>query len=129
MSGITTLANTYIQTITPNASATFDVGETSTSTFYTFLNGLRLSGRDISIHHNVPNNDMAFHTNWSSTTNVSILLCTRATSTLSIDGPTCAITCNSDTLNFTSTLNQYKINLWGVNNVGLESLESLEKSG
>jgi hypothetical protein len=50
--------------------------------------GLRLSGRDISIYHNVPNNDMAFHTNWSSTTSGSILLCTRATARLTIDGPT-----------------------------------------
>jgi hypothetical protein len=71
----------YIFTTTTTTSdATFDVGGTSTSTFYTFLNGFRLSGRDISKHHNLPNNDIAFHNNWSSTvTTESILLCTRAT--------------------------------------------------
>jgi hypothetical protein len=80
ISGVTTLSNNvYINTTTPNASATFDVGGTSSSTFYTFLNGLRLSGRDITIYHNVPNNNMTFHTNWSSTSAGNIEFCTRAT--------------------------------------------------
>jgi hypothetical protein len=35
-----------IGTQTINASATLDVGGASTSTFYTYLNGLRISGRD-----------------------------------------------------------------------------------
>ncbi len=89
VSGTTTLSNNvYINATTPNASSTLDVGGTSASTYYTFLNGLRLSGRDISIYHNVPNNDMAFHTNWSSTSGGNIGLYTRATARLSIDGGT-----------------------------------------
>ena len=43
---------------------------------------------NISIYHNVPNNDMTFHTNWGSTTSGSKLLCTRATARLTINGPT-----------------------------------------
>ncbi len=45
-----------------NAGAWLDVGGTSTSTFYTFLNGLRSSGRDISVYHNVTNSPLTFHT-------------------------------------------------------------------
>ena len=52
-----------------NSGAAFDVGGTSTSTFYTFLNGLRLSGRDISIYHNIINSPLTFHTNWGATSN------------------------------------------------------------
>jgi hypothetical protein len=78
--------NVGIGTFTPTGA--FDVGGTSTSTFYTFLNGLRLSGADLSIYHDVSNNDLTFHTNWSSRTSGSILLCTRATARLTIDGPT-----------------------------------------
>ncbi len=48
--------------MTPNWSSTLDFGGTSTSIYYTYLNGLRLSGRDISIYHNVHNKDMSFHT-------------------------------------------------------------------
>ena len=61
---------------------------------------------------------MAFHTDWNSTKNGNISFCTRATARFSIDGATGDITCNSDKLNFPSTLNQYKINLWGTNNYG-----------
>jgi hypothetical protein len=45
------------------------------------------------MYHNVPNNDMAFHTSWGSTTSGSILLCTRATARLTIDGPTGNVLC------------------------------------
>ncbi len=36
VSGTTTLTNTYINTITPNTGAVFDVGGTSTSSLYSF---------------------------------------------------------------------------------------------
>ncbi len=62
---ITSSGIVCIRSNTPNTGATLDVGGTSASTYYTYLNGLRLSERNISIHHNVPNNDMTFHTNWS----------------------------------------------------------------
>ena len=85
--GLTTLSNNvYINTTTANSGAALDVGGTSTSTFYTFLNGLRISGRDISIYHNIVNSPLAFHTNWGSTTNDYISFNTRATARLSIDG-------------------------------------------
>jgi hypothetical protein len=101
-----------IRTTTPTSGAAFDVGGTSTSTFYTFLNGLGLSGRDISIYHNVPNNDMAFHTNRSSTTTANILLCTRATERLRIDGPTGNIKfTNSFGINFSSFLSRFTIRM------------------
>ena len=54
-----------------------------------------MSGRDISIYHNVPNNDMTFHTNWSSTSGGNIAFATRATNRLYIDGTTGNITCSS----------------------------------
>jgi hypothetical protein len=50
LSGATTLSNNiFINSTTPNASSTLDVSGTSASTYYTYFNGLRLSGRDISI--------------------------------------------------------------------------------
>ncbi len=114
ISSIVLNGSIYVGTTTPNSGATFDVGETSTSTFYTFLNGLRISGRDISIYHNVVNSPLTFHTNWSSTTNDYISFCTRTAARLTIDGGG-VITCNSDSFNFPNTLNQYKINLYGTN--------------
>ena len=98
----TTGANIYynsgcvgIGATTLNGSATLDVGGTSASTYYTYLNGLRLSGRDISIYHNVLNSPLTFHTNWGATSNDNIVLCTRATARLTIDGGTGNITCSS----------------------------------
>ncbi len=40
----------YLNAPIPNASAVLDVGGTSAATYYSYLNGLRLSGRDISIY-------------------------------------------------------------------------------
>ena len=117
ISSIVLNGSVYVGTTTPNSGAAFDVGGTSTSTFYTFLNGLRISGRDISIYHNVVNSPLAFHTNWGSTSNDYISFSTRSVARLTIDGAG-AITCNSDSLNFPNTLNQYKINLYGTNSYG-----------
>ncbi len=74
ISSIVLNGSVYVGTTTPNSGAAFDVGGTSKSTFYTFLNGLRLSGRDISIYHNIPNSPLTFHTGWGSTSNDYISL-------------------------------------------------------
>ncbi len=109
----------YLNAPNPNASAILDVGRTSALKYYSYLNGLRLSGRDISIYHNVPNNDLTFHTNWGSTTGGNIGFYTRSAATrLTIDGGSGNISCsnavsiagvvhaNGDKLNFVNTLNQ-----------------------
>jgi hypothetical protein len=115
VSGTTTLSNkVYINAATPNGDSTLDVGGTSASTYYTYLNGLRLSGRDISMYQNVANSPLTFHTKWGSTSNDYISFNTRATARLTIDGGG-GITCNSDSLNFPNLINQYKINLYGTN--------------
>jgi hypothetical protein len=56
VSGTTTPATSYVKPTKPNESSTFDVSGKSASTFYTFLLGLHISRRDISIYHNVSKN-------------------------------------------------------------------------
>ena len=55
------ISHGYFNAATPSVGATFDVGGTSTSAYHKYLNQIRLQGQDISIYHNVSNNDMTFH--------------------------------------------------------------------
>ncbi len=86
ISSIVLNGSVYVGTTTPNSGAAFVVGGTSTSTLYIFLNGLRISGRDISIYHNIPYSPLTFHTGWGSTSNDYISFNTRATARLTKDG-------------------------------------------